>query len=586
MKILNSLTITLAASVALSGCGFGGGSSGKSGGGSLAAGATVGSITSALPASTRGTNYSFDPLYAPSTVQGGSISAMESSGGDVLVAEAPFSTMNRVDDQGTGTTEATFFFDANAMVSNNGMTWASTGNRQAPGAGDLWERAGSSWSLTLDTSSNELVAAVVSGATLFAAHGSEGQDMTVESRASGAFNSVATINSAVPTAAIGFKGELWIGAADNDSLGGNARLYYGVDTYTEVTNLPIRTVGSGVRQQVTSMMQVTVAPVGSGATTQEFMVLSIGAFSMNTGQPLAGEVLITDGTAYEVIANYNSAAPLALAWADDTIYVGASNGELSYRNDDGTWDVEENVGLNSVSSLVVNGNGDLVVGGTDSAGAAVLLRTGTTGGPPTTTPLFFTTDIAGLLANDCASCHNGALAGASAVYALASPADNVADNTETLTKVDTNAPTASLLLLKAAADSSVGGHGGGTIWATSSTAYATVLEWVNQGANYEATTTPPPPALTTFVDIHAFLAADCNGCHGGGTGGFTANNDIDTTYNSALTKVNSGTPEISALLREPAGIVTHGGGQIALYGQGQAKYNLVLKWIADGTLRQ
>lgn len=585
MKILNSLTITLAAAAALSGCGFGGSGSKSSGGGSLAAGAQVGAITSALPASTRGATYSFDPLYAPSTVQGGSVSAMQPVGGDVLVAEAPFSTMSRVDDQGAGTTEATFFFDANAIVSNNGMAWATTGNRQAPGAGDLWSRSGSSWSLTLDTSSNELVAAVVSGATLFAAHGSEGEDMTVESSATGAFNSVATINSAIPTAAIGFKGELWIGAADNDSTGGNARLYYGVDTYTEVTNLPIRRVGTGVRQQVTSMMKISVAPVVSSSSNQEFLVFAVGAFSLNTGAPLAGEVVITDGTAYEVIANYNQSAPLALAWADDTIYVGASNGDLSYRNDDGTWGVEETVGLDSVSSLVVNAAGELVVGGTDSAGASVVLRTGG-GGGGVTTPLFFTTDLAPLLAADCASCHNGALAGATAVYALASPADDVADNTETLTKVDTAAPTASMLLLKAAADSSVGGHGGGEIWAANSNAFATVLEWITQGANYEATVTPPVVTNTTFVDIYSFLAADCSGCHGGGTGGFTANNDIDTTYNSALTKVNGGTAELSALLREPAGIVTHGGGQIALYGQGQAKYNLVLKWIADGTLRQ
>lgn len=86
----------------------------------------------------------------------------------------------------------------------------------------------------------------------------------------------------------------------------------------------------------------------------------------------------------------------------------------------------------------------------------------------------------------------------------------------------------------------------------------------------------------TFVEIHPLLKDDCSGCHAVGTGGYTANADPSHSFNSALTKIDLETPELSHLLRKPASIISHGGGQISGYAPGEAKYNLILGWINGG----
>src|SRR5690606_8882578 len=140
--------------------------------------------------------------------------------------------------------------------------------------------------------------------------------------------------------------------------------------------------------------------------------------------------------------------------------------------------------------------------------------------PPPSQDIYYVSHIGPLLAASCASCHAGGLPAAQAAFSLTSPADDAADHTEVLTKVDLANPAASLLLLKASNDSAGGAHLGGEIFAATSTQFATIKTWIEQGAEFEAPVAPPPPPppppapKTWTVDVGPLLQQDCGGCHG------------------------------------------------------------------------
>jgi hypothetical protein len=597
MKLARKLTVAaLVGATGLAvGCNFsGGGSSSK---GTTTPRAQVGQVTSAFPAADRNVDgYDFAAMYEPTSVEGAAASELAWAGGDLIVADSPFSEMHRVDAQGTGTSEGALDFDANSIFDVGGTLYAPTSNRQAPGAGDLYSRStGGLWTKAHDGTQSELAACGDAAGGIWIAEGTQGfgnaAEISYDDGVTG-LTSIASVTSSIPTAAIEFNGELWLGCADSDDLGGEAKLWRGsVTTPFVEESLPTARVSSDVRQQINDMMVITVTIDPVAGTTRDYLVMSIGSYAMNGDQARAGEIVVTDGTLYEVVANYRGVAPEGILWADDTIYAALSDGRVQYRNNDGTWGNEDDLALlTTARSLTLNAAGDMIIGGGSATGVSIVHRTAKAGTTPPGNDLYYVDDVAPLLATSCASCHNGALPAATAVFAMANPRDDATDFAVVGTKIDTATPAASLLLLKAAGDSSVGGHGGGALWAVGSAQYTTILDWITQGAIYEAPTTPPPPPPppppSTYANVHSFLQADCSGCHSGGVGGYTVNANVDQSYNSAITKINAGTPENSLLLTKPNNMPVHGGGAIAGYsGAGQAKYDALLKWIADGAMR-
>lgn len=92
-------------------------------------------------------------------------------------------------------------------------------------------------------------------------------------------------------------------------------------------------------------------------------------------------------------------------------------------------------------------------------------------------------------------------------------------------------------------------------------------------------------APSTYNDIHSFLEENCARCHANGGGRYTVNIDIRASYDSAVTMIYKPIPDQSLLLRKPAGLDGHDGGQVTPdYAVGAYKYRLILKWITDGVL--
>lgn len=587
-------TLTLAALVASTAVGIGctGGSSSSRGG---TAAASTGNINSGLPTENRGAAYNTTTVFAPQgSIAGAKINAMAvatlGTATGVIASEAPFSNIYAVASS-SNTFEAKLFFDANmiARVDSGATTdyYASTSSREAPGAGDVWQRVNNNWQLAYDTADNEAVVATVnSGAWtgFYVAHGSIDGSTTVVRQAAGGFTSIATIQSEVPTNAISYKGDLWIATRSSEATGGGAKLqrYTGGGNFDEVM-MPVALVGQGVYQNVTSMIEIATA--SSGSVAMPILAVAVGEFN-EQGAAISGTVMISNGTDFEVIANYQGEAPTSLAWIDDTVYVGTSGGKVQYRDANGEMQDESTLPANNgVYSLVVTGD-ELYIGAAINTGPAIFVRKGGAGvtpPPPPSTDVYFDTDVAPLLAANCASCHQApGLALAVASFELV---DNATDFTEiTTNRIDMATPTDSMLLLKASADTSVGGHGGGAIWAPGSSQANTVTTWISQGARQAAVVTPPPPppVLKTFSgNVHPLLQADCMGCHAGTGNGLQVNANVTTSYNSALARVNLGTPEASLLLTKPSG-TNHGGGAIANYNVGGVKYNEIIQWIADG----
>ncbi len=582
MRIGTTTLAALIGAAALAGCSSGDGRFN----GSTAAASTAGAITSGMPASTRPVFYQQDIYFAPTSLPGGAVTAMTTAGigTAVLVADAPLSTVHSVDN-GAGTLEGQLYFDANGFTTDgSGFTYAATSNREAPGAGDLWQRDQAGWRPVLDTRDNELVA-TAHGGEVYAAHGSLQGWTTIQARpAGGSFAQVATIDSAVPTAIASYGGEVWIGTTGHDARGGAAKLHHGVGATFDELPLPIARVSGSVRQEISALAMISF--VASGTSTQiDALAVAVSERDGN-GRALSGSVLLTNGADTEVLLNLRRDAPTALAWMDGTLWVGTDSGKLLFRADDGSFQDEPALLANDgVTTLFSPQAGVLLVGvERAAAGAAVYRMIPGVGGVPTPQPqdVYYVSEVKPLMAQSCAACHNGGVPAAQSAFALTNPVDDTADHTEVLTKVDLADADASLLLLKASNDSSAGAHGGGEVFATGSAQYATIKTWIEQGARFEKVATPPPPPppppapKTYSVDVGPILQADCGGCHGS-SGGFSV------SYNGAVARVNQTTPEASLLLNKPAtNGASHGGGKIAGYGVGEAKYNVLLQWIKDG----
>lgn len=106
-------------------------------------------------------------------------------------------------------------------------------------------------------------------------------------------------------------------------------------------------------------------------------------------------------------------------------------------------------------------------GGTDGG-------TADSGGPP---PPSFASDVLPLLRADCQECHSAGGEASDSGYLL--DEDDQTIYTTTLELVDLDQPASSRLLTKAAGQ----GHNGGVIFDEDTTAYQTILAWIEQGAN-------------------------------------------------------------------------------------------------------
>lgn len=586
-------TLTVAALIAATtfgavGCSGGGGSGGGSA--QTAAGST-GQVTSGLPTPDRDAQgYSFASFYQPAVnIQGATVSAMQvapvGTQRGILIADSPFSNVAAAASGTAANFEVKLNFDASSMATIGTGTYAATSNRDAPGAGDLYLRNDTTgaWTLVEDSGDNEMVVAAVSSSDLYTIRGSLESAMKIKWNGT----EVAAVNSARPTAATGFKGKLVVGATFAGSAGGAASLYQLNGSTPDEIKIPVNGIGSGVFQRVTGM---TVAQITSGGQVSgEFLFVSVGEFDI-TGVPLSGNVMVsTDGKVFEQVANYNGDAPTSIAWVDSTIFVGTAGGALQYRNAAG--DMVDEPGmptLQGISSLAVDGT-DLYIGATTSIGAEVFVRlpgsgstTGGGGGTGVTPDYFYDTDIAPIFAARCASCHDGGIPAAETAWPLTSPTNALADHAEVQSRIDLTDAMGSILITKAVNDNP---HVGGEVIRKTEPEYQVLVDWITQGAKFDSTIAPPPPAPKTFgTDVFPLLQTDCMGCHQNGGNGLNAGPNQAASYTSVVGKTTQtpGQEAMSELLRKAArsGNTAHGGGTI--WAVGSVKYNVVLEWVQDG----
>jgi hypothetical protein len=601
MKFTNTglvAAILAASGFAVAGCSGGGGGGG---GFSVAPPITTGSVTSDMPTVSRdprGYTYS---THDVSTVRGSKVTALgvAPTGTQSFVAHFPLARVDIYD--GALAPGGTLFFDAQSMAAVGTRSFAATGNALRAGAGDLFEFRNNRWDVVVNSADNEMVVGVVDS-QLWAASGGINRrgELRKHDATTNAFSSVALLDSCVPTAIGERNRELWLGATSNAQTGGPARLFR-LSNGTTLEEHAIPGAGQGtlnVRHEITAFASVaivksgSVAGVGSGGVATvgtAVLVFSIGGFDVASNDGVSGSIVATDGKAFEVLHSFTDDAPTALAFIDNTVFVGTAKGKLLYRDANGTFVDEPNVPstLTGIESLLARDSATLLIGGKSVAGAFLVRRAGNSGStvtPPVTPNYYYLNDVKAVLQAKCASCHmSPGLPTAVTVYGLsANMANDNADHTATRSKVDLANPANSLLIRKGTGGSN---HLGGAAIAPGGPEAVLLTAWVQQGARLSATTTPPAqtPPKTYVADVKPILAARaCASCHTAAQGrsfrlATPANDTAD--YAEAMQEVNTTTPESSAILRRPAQLAGH---PLRVFPQGSADYNTILQWIQQG----
>ena len=96
----------------------------------------------------------------------------------------------------------------------------------------------------------------------------------------------------------------------------------------------------------------------STSSTVELLFVAVASWDTQSGAPIGGFLLATSGAGFDVVRSYSGDAPTALAWEDDTIYVGTAGGQLSYRDANGLWNDESGLPAHTtITSLVPLGGG-------------------------------------------------------------------------------------------------------------------------------------------------------------------------------------------------------------------------------------
>lgn len=587
-RALTTLVATVVAGgVVAAGCSSGGGVGGKASVGVGVTPAQSGSLVAGLPAPQLDANgYDFS-LVAVNTIPGGKVSAVAAAAVNTAVyaGNFPGGSVLLVDDQSVSLS-GNLFYEARSMAAEGTSVYAGTGNPDRAGAGDLYAmNASGAWVIAYDSSDAELVVGAGPLGT-FAAHGGARREGALRRLTAGQWQSIASLQSAIPTQLHGSDGKLFVGGSD--AFGAYARLLRYEPATNAVVNVPLPGAGGGfgVRQEVTSM--TSIATVASGSimpVVSEVLVVAVGSFD-SLGNGVGGAVFATDGAQrFEVMASYSGEAPVVVLFQDASLIVATSRGKLYHRDGQGRM-VEETLptgfDVTGFTSGLSRDQASVVLGGRTAGGAALVRRVARGGGYlPPVNDLYYRPEVKAILQGRCAACHGVGSAVPAATTAMsldfAAAADQATFNT-VVTKVDTNNPSTSLLVTKATGTA----HVGGTVIPLGGADHNDLVAWIQQGARYEQAQAPAGPTYVTEVRN---ILADCASCH---TPNHQSNFDLSTNrslnmddYNEVLTFINTTTPEASRLLTKATGAANHGGG--LRFGAGSASYQTLVQWIQQGT---
>lgn len=331
--------------------------------------------------------YSFS-LAQVNSVSGGSVTALASvpnSTSDSLVAHSPLQQVDRLSPGQPLSLETTFIAGTNDLAPLGGAVFAATADPALNGSGDVFRRVeptpgNPTWSSVLDTNDREATVAALSSANqVVAATGGEGAAGTLWTLdgATLAIVSSQSLGAEVPTASVEFpenSGDVFVGTTSNAAGGSRASLLRVSGGVVQTLNLPSAGVQPGVREEVTAL---TRAPSSTGVTQ---LAVAVGRFDLTSGAPLGGTVYVSDGTTFTpVVTLATNDAPTALAFADNTLYVGSAIGQLLYLDDAGQPQPEPGLpSLTRIDSLLARDAKTLLIGGRDANGAVAVTRTGNT----------------------------------------------------------------------------------------------------------------------------------------------------------------------------------------------------------------
>jgi hypothetical protein len=263
--------------------------------------------------------YTWDSYYQANTSPQGYVSTLQPlATGDLLVAAVPARIDGIPPDDGAARVEASLPSPVSTTASVGGVTFAATADPSTPGAGDVYARATSgTWTLAFDGPRRE--ARVVSlGPTLYAVSGDAQDGALVHARDAidGGWRQAADLGRCVPGAAVAYRGEVWIGARGPD--GDPARVFRGAGGTWAAVREPFdgREPSSGERQEVTALLAV-----------DRFLFAAVATFDPG-GAPAHGQVMALGKERFKRVADLTLDAPLALAYVDETLYVGTRRGRL------------------------------------------------------------------------------------------------------------------------------------------------------------------------------------------------------------------------------------------------------------------
>lgn len=601
---MNSKTLTLTLTAAVISA-IGVGCSGGSGGGGRSGTTTPpvtgnGTVTSSLPTVQRAATYAFNEYQLNNVVGAGRVIAVgvAPNATDTLVVSAPLNEIERLDANGL-TTEDSFFTPPSSIAAYDTATFVALADWSSAGAGDIFVRQGTRYSLFLDTPQSEAYVASIES-DVFALTGGQGEQGEVMQLdpVSFSFQSVASLGSAIPTSIARKDGVLYVGGTSNQAGGGAAQLFRVLGGAVEAVQIP---GAGGARQQVTSMLSVAPAVSGSttgtgsgttagtGSSTGDILLLAIATYD-GTGRPLNGFVAATNGKDWETVISLPNAAPTSLAFIDNTVYVGSSDGSVQFRAADGSWMDEPGLPANDgVFSLLVRDHQNLMIGARGANGALLIQRVSdATAPPPPNGGKKVYADVKAIFAAKCDACHlNTAIVGTSM---LLDGNDDAADHAIVTALVDMTTPSNSTLLVKGTGGMS---HTGGSPLTVGGADYTTITTWITDGALLTAPTAPgpigpaPTPKLGYVQDVKPLIMqAGCAnaGCHNSTSARalkFSAGlNDNNADRLSILAHVTVANPAGSAFIMRPSG-QNH---PVSVWPNGSTQQTTVIQWINDGTL--
>ena len=583
-SLVASLTMIMALGLIAAGCSKGSSSSGSA---STAAAVTSGAIGSV--ASRDGGGYAWTSSISLNLTSGGSVDAIAVVESVVLATANPTAEVAELSISSVQTTTLTatgtgFIFQPTSLAVVGSSAYAGATDLTFDGAGDIYLRQGSVWTRVVDGDQRSMVVATLSG-EIYGFGGSPEQASTVHNLpVGGTWQSRSDLfpNDCLPTVAIPHFGEMWVGAGPS-TPSGSACLFRGnyANGFQQVA-LPFSVNNAATVQKVTALL-----------STSSGIVVAVGEYDLATNAVQGGSLWINGYNGLELIESFTQDAPISLAFQDGTVYAGTETGRLVYRDPRGQMIDEPNLPRSQgVTALASKDSGILVLGLRTVNGAKVVARignsysgsTGGTGGTGGGTSYLAT--VKPLLQASCVGCHATMATG----YTLSSGlSDDNADFNATLGQVDTTSPSASALLAKASGDVA---HAGGALWASGSSQYDAVLQWIRDGAAFDggsaSTTAPATPAVPTdptyLVDIKPIMAS-CAGCHSGlGDMPLSAGlTDDMADYMSIVNETSTNNPAGSNLLVNATGGDGH---PVALFAVGSVNYDTILTWIQKGTQYQ